>query len=98
MKTTNQHLALANYDSFNDIIVDFEFSIIKLILIMKEVEALYKNGTLKIVNPSKIQFDKVTVKILNRDEILTEEDMKDIIKAKSQREKEHYYTKKEAFK
>jgi len=65
---------------------------------MKEIEALYKNGTLKIVNPSKIQSDKVTVKIINRDEILTEEDMKDIIKAKSQREKGNYYTKKDVFK
>lgn len=65
---------------------------------MKEVEALYKNGTLKIVNPSKIKSDKITVKILNRDEILTEEDMKDIIKAKSQRAKGNYFSKKDAFK
>ena len=65
---------------------------------MKEIEALYKNGTLKIVNPNKIDSDKITVKILNRDEILTEEDMKDILKAKSQRSKNNYYKKKDVFK
>ena len=65
---------------------------------MKEIEALYKNGTLKIVSPNKIDSDRVTVKILNRDEILTEEDMKDILKAKSQRSKNNYYRKKDVFK
>ena len=65
---------------------------------MKEIEALYKNGTLKIVKPGRIKSDIVKVKILNRDEILTEEDMEDILKAKSQREKDNYFTKKDVFK
>ena len=65
---------------------------------MKEIEALYKNGILKIVKPGRIKSDVIKVKILNRDEILTEEDMEDILKAKNQREKGDYFTKKDVFK
>jgi hypothetical protein len=39
----------------------------------------------------------VTVRILNRDEMLTEEDMKDILKAMDEREKGNYYKLKEMF-
>jgi len=35
--------------------------------------------------------------ILNRDEMLTEEDMKDILNAMDEREKGHYYKLKEVF-
>ena len=44
---------------------------------MKVVEAIYEDGVLKLVKPEKIDNDVVVVKILNRDEILTDEDMKD---------------------
>jgi predicted DNA-binding antitoxin AbrB/MazE fold protein len=47
---------------------------------MGEIEAIYEDGVLRIVKPAKIDSDVVTVRILNRDEMLTEEDMKDILK------------------
>ncbi len=62
-----------------------------------EIEAIYKDGVLKLVSPIKIKDDKIVVKILNRDEILTEEDMRDIIEAVNEREKGHYYKMEEVF-
>ena len=47
---------------------------------MGEIEAIYEEGVLRIVKPAKIESDVVTVRILNKDEMLTEEDMKDILK------------------
>jgi len=47
---------------------------------MSEIEVIYEDGVLRIVKPAKIESDVVTVRILNRDEMLTEEDMKDILK------------------
>jgi len=40
---------------------------------MGEIEAIYEEGVLRIVKPAKIESDVVTVRILNRDEMLTEE-------------------------
>ena len=65
---------------------------------MEKIETIYENGTLRIVNPAKIESDTINVKILNRDEILTEEDMKDILEAINEREKGRYYKLDEAFK
>ncbi len=62
-----------------------------------EVEAIYKDGVLKLVSPIKIKDDRIVVKILNRDEILTEEDLRDIIEAVNEREKGHYYKMEEVF-
>jgi len=64
---------------------------------MGEIDAIYEDGVLRIVKPAKIESDVVTVRILNRDEILTEEDMKDILNAMDEREKGHYYKLKEVF-
>jgi len=64
---------------------------------MGEIEAIYEEGVLRIVKPAKIESDVVTVRILNRDEMLTEEDMKDILKAMDEREKGNYYKLKEVF-
>jgi|GEM_PF-1098150 len=64
---------------------------------MGEIEAIYEEGVLRIVKPAKIESDVVTVRILNRDEILTEEDMKDILEAMDEREKGHYYKLEEVF-
>ena len=64
---------------------------------MGEIEAVYEEGVLRIVKPAKIESDVVTVRILNRDEILTEEDMKDILNAMDEREKGNYYKLKEVF-
>ena len=64
---------------------------------MGEIEAIYEGGVLRIVKPAKIESDVVTVRILNRDEMLTEEDMKDILEAMDEREKGHYYKLEEVF-
>ena len=64
---------------------------------MGEIEAIYEEGVLRIVKPAKIESDVVTVRILNRDEMLTEEDMKDILKAMDEREKGNYYKLEEVF-
>jgi predicted DNA-binding antitoxin AbrB/MazE fold protein len=64
---------------------------------MGEIEAIYEEGVLRIVKPAKIESDVVTVRILNRDEMLTEEDMRDILNAMDEREKGHYYKLEEAF-
>jgi len=64
---------------------------------MEEIEAIYEKGKLRIVKPARIDSDTIKVKILNRDEILTEEDMKDILKARSEREKGKYYAIDDVF-
>ena len=64
---------------------------------MGEIEAIYEEGVLRIVKPAKIESDVVSVRILNRDEILTEEDMKDVLKAMDEREKGNYYKLEEVF-
>ena len=64
---------------------------------MGEIEAIYEDGVLRIVKPAKIDSDVVTVRILNKDEMLTEEDMKDILNAMDEREKGHYYKLEEVF-
>ena len=49
------------------------------------------------LKPAKIESDAVTVRIVNRDEMLTEEDMKDILNAMDEREKGNYYKLEEVF-
>ena len=63
----------------------------------EKIDAIYEDGMLRIVKPAKIESDVLTVKILNRDEILTDEDMKDIIKAIDEREKGKVYSFDEVF-
>ncbi len=48
---------------------------------MDVYEAIYKDGSLRLVGMPQIEADVVKVKILNRDEILTEKDTKDILNA-----------------
>ncbi len=50
------------------------------------IDAIYENGTLRLVKPAKIDSDVVTVKILNRDEVLTEEDLQDLVEAMDEHE------------
>jgi len=64
---------------------------------VEEIEAIYEGGVLRIVNPAKLKSDVVTVRILNRDELLTEEDMRDILEAQEEREKGNFYKTKDAF-
>jgi len=65
---------------------------------MEEIEAIYEKGLLRIIKPAKIESDVIIVKILNRDEILTEEDMEDILEAMNEREKGNLYELDEVFK
>ncbi len=62
-----------------------------------KVDAVYEKGTLRIINPERIDSDTITVRIINRDEILTEEDMEDIIRAVSERESGKHYEMKDVF-
>ena len=64
---------------------------------MGEIDAIYERGVLRIVNPARIDSDVLTVRILNRDEMLTEEDMKDILDAQEEKEKGRYYKLEDAF-
>jgi len=63
---------------------------------MGEIDAIYEGGVLRLVKPARIDSDVVTVRILNRDEMLTEEDMKDILEAQEERAKGHYHKLEEA--
>jgi predicted DNA-binding antitoxin AbrB/MazE fold protein len=65
---------------------------------IEEIEVIYEKGLLRIIKPAKIESDVIRVKILNRDEILTEEDMEDILEAMEEREKGNYYELDEVFK
>ncbi len=51
---------------------------------------------LRILKSMKIESDVVTVRILNRDKMLTEEDMKDILEVQEEREKGCYYKLEDA--
>ena len=64
---------------------------------MEEIDAIYEGGVLRIVNPAKLKSDVVTVRILTRDELLTEEDMRDILEAQEEREKGNFYMMEDAF-
>jgi len=44
-------------------------------------ETIYRKGCLKLIGRPKIEGDVIKVKIVNRDSILTEEDMEDILDA-----------------
>ena len=63
----------------------------------EKIDAIYEDGLLRIIKPAKIESDVLTVRILNRDEILTDEDMKDILKAIDEREKGKVYSFDEVF-
>jgi predicted DNA-binding antitoxin AbrB/MazE fold protein len=56
-----------------------------------KVDMIYERGVFKIVSPAEIDTDEITVHIINRDEILTETDMRDILDAIVSREKGDYY-------
>lgn len=43
------------------------------------IETVYEKGGLKLVGSPKIKGDLIKVKIINRDEILTQEDIEDIL-------------------
>ena len=64
---------------------------------MDVVEAIYEDGVLRVLNPSKIDSDLITVKILNIEEVLSEDEENLLLEALSEREKGRYYTFEEVF-
>ena len=62
-----------------------------------KIDVIYEKGVFKIVNPAKIDTDEITVHIVNRDEILTETDMRDILNAVAARDRGDYYTYEDVF-
>ena len=66
-------------------------------ILMDVVEAIYEDGVLRVLNPSKIDSDLITVKILNIEEVLNEEEEDLLEEALSERGKGRYHTFEEVF-
>ena len=66
-------------------------------ILMDVVEAIYEDGVLRVLNPSNIDSDLITVKILNIEEVLNEEEKDLLEEALSEREKGRYHTFEEVF-
>lgn len=64
---------------------------------MDVIEAIYKDGVLRVLDPSKIDSDLITVKILNIEEVLSAEEDDLLKEALSDREKGKYHTLEEVF-
>jgi hypothetical protein len=64
---------------------------------MDIVEAIYEDGTLMVLDPSKIDSDVITVRILNIEEVLSAEEEDLLKEALSDREKGKYHTLEEVF-
>jgi predicted DNA-binding antitoxin AbrB/MazE fold protein len=60
--------------------------------LMDVVEAIYEDGVLRVLNPSKIESDLITVEILNLEEVLSGEEEDLLEEALSEREKGRYHT------
>jgi hypothetical protein len=67
------------------------------LILMDVVEAIYKDGMLRVLDPSKIDSDLITVKILNIEEVLCAEEEDLLKEALSEREKGKYHTFEEVF-
>jgi predicted DNA-binding antitoxin AbrB/MazE fold protein len=64
---------------------------------MDVIEAIYEEGNLRVLDPSKIDSDLITVKILNIEEVLNA-DEEDLLKeALSERAKGRHHTFEEVF-
>jgi hypothetical protein len=64
---------------------------------MDVIEAIYKDGMLRVLDPSKIDSDLITVKILNIEEVLSAEEEDLLKEALIEREKGKYHTFEEVF-
>ena len=64
---------------------------------MDVVEAVYEEGNLRVLDPSKIDSELITVKILNIEEVLSEDEENLLKEAISEREKGKYHTFDEVF-
>jgi predicted DNA-binding antitoxin AbrB/MazE fold protein len=79
----------------SDIFINLRYHF--LLILMDVVEAIYEDGVLRVLNPSKIDSDLITVKILNIEDILSEEEEDMLQEALNDREKEKYHTLEEVF-
>ena len=66
-------------------------------ILMDVIEAIYEDGVLRVLNPSKIDSDLITVKILNIEEVIRKEEEDLLEEALSEREKGRYHTFEEVF-
>ncbi len=64
---------------------------------MDVVEAVYEEGNLRVLDPSKIDSELITVKILNIEEVLNEDEENLLKEAISERKKGKYHTFDEVF-
>ncbi|OPY48938.1 MAG: hypothetical protein A4E49_03309 [Methanosaeta sp. PtaU1.Bin112] len=64
---------------------------------MDVVEAIYEEGNLRILDPSKIDSELITVKILNIEEVLSDDEENLLKEALRDREKGKYHTFDEVF-
>jgi len=65
--------------------------------VMDVVEAIYEEGNLRVLDPSKIDSELITVKILNIEEVLSEDEENLLKEALNDREKGKYHTFDEVF-
>ena len=79
----------------SDIFINLQ--LLPLIDSMDIVEAIYEDGMLRILDPSKIDSDLITVKILNIEAVLSAEEEDLLKEALSDREKGKYHTLEEVF-
>ena len=64
---------------------------------MDVVEAIYEKGNLRVLDPSKIDSELITVKILNIEEVLSEDEENLLKEAISERKNGKYHTFDEVF-
>jgi hypothetical protein len=64
---------------------------------MDVVEAIYEEGNLRVLDPSKIDSELITVKILNIEEVLSNDEENLLKEALRDREKGKYHTLDEVF-
>jgi hypothetical protein len=65
--------------------------------VMEVVEAIYEEGNLRVLDPSKIDSELITVKILNIEEVLSDNEEHLLKEALSDREMGKYHTFDEVF-
>jgi hypothetical protein len=64
---------------------------------MDVVEAIYEEGNLRVLDPSKIDSELITVKILNIEEVLSDDEENLLKEALGDREKGKFHTFDEVF-
>jgi predicted DNA-binding antitoxin AbrB/MazE fold protein len=64
---------------------------------MDVVEAIYEEGNLRVLDPSKIDSELITVRILNIEEVLSDDEEKLLKEALNDRETGKYHTFDEVF-